>query len=65
MSPARTKTLSDERAKRIAKAIKPLQVKPGRTVKLDRDFAPDYKADFMKKKDGVDLLAAGVEVLAE
>jgi len=57
--------VADDRASRIAKAIKPLRVKPGATVHLERDFDPRYKAGFLKKKDGTDLLQTGVEMLAE
>jgi PPK2 family polyphosphate:nucleotide phosphotransferase len=34
-------------------------------VRLAKDFDPGYKADFIKKKDGVALLEQGVELLAE
>jgi PPK2 family polyphosphate:nucleotide phosphotransferase len=57
--------VADDRAKRIAKAIRPLRVKPGTTVRLGRDFDPRYKAGFVKKKDGVELLQSGVSLLAE
>ena len=57
--------MANERAKRIAAAIKPLRVKPGSTVHLPRDFDPRYKADFVKKKDGVELLKTGVDLLAD
>ena len=57
--------MADERAKRIAAAIKPLRVKPGSTVRLAGDFDPRYKADFVKKKDGVELLKIGVDLLAD
>ena len=55
----------DERAKRIAEAIAPLRVKAGASVTLARDFDPGYKADFLTKKDGVELLQTGVELLSE
>jgi PPK2 family polyphosphate:nucleotide phosphotransferase len=57
--------VSDPRAKRIAAAIKPLRVKPGSHVQLAKDFDPGYKADFVKKKDGVELLQTGVTLLAD
>jgi PPK2 family polyphosphate:nucleotide phosphotransferase len=57
--------LSDDRATRIAEAIKPLRVKPGKKVQLARDFDPRYKAGFVKKKDGAEILQTGVELLAE
>lgn len=57
--------MADKRAQRIAKLIRPLRVKPGTAVHLSRDFDPGYKADFLKKKDGVKLLRAGISMLAE
>ena len=55
----------DERAKRIADAIGPLRVAPNTPVHLAKDFDPRYKADFVKKKDGAELLQIGVELLAD
>ena len=55
----------DDRARRIAEAIDPLRVEPGTQVDLAEDFDPRYKADFVKKKDGRELLQVGVELLAE
>jgi PPK2 family polyphosphate:nucleotide phosphotransferase len=57
--------VADERAARIADAIKPLRVKPGSKVNLSKDFDPRYKADFVRKKDGKELLRTGVSLLAE
>jgi PPK2 family polyphosphate:nucleotide phosphotransferase len=57
--------VADDRAERIAEAIKPLRVKPGRTIHLAEDFSPRYKADFVKKKDGIERLQVGVTLLAE
>src|SRR3954467_2615419 len=57
--------MTDSRAKRIAEAIKPLRVTPGSSVNLRKDFDPRYKADFIKKKDGGELLQTGVDLLAE
>jgi PPK2 family polyphosphate:nucleotide phosphotransferase len=56
---------TDERAARIVAAIKPLRVKPGATVNLAKDFDPGYKADFLDKKAGTELLQLGVELLAD
>ncbi|MBD0693071.1 polyphosphate kinase 2 family protein [Streptomyces sp. CBMA123] len=55
--------MADKRAKRIAKFIKPLRVKPGSQVDLC-DFDPRYKAG-MKKREGIELLQTGVSLLAE
>jgi PPK2 family polyphosphate:nucleotide phosphotransferase len=57
--------MADERAKRIAELIKPLRVKPGSKVNLARDFDPGYKAGFLKKKDGAELLQTGIALLAD
>ncbi len=57
--------MADERAERLAELIKPLRVKPGSKVNLGRDFDPGYKADLLKKKDGVELLRNGIELLAD
>ena len=57
--------MADERAARIAEFIKPLRVKPGSKVNLSKDFDPGYKADFLKKKDGVELLQTGIGLLAD
>lgn len=59
------RAMADDRAKRIAELIEPLRVKPGSKVNLGRDFDPGYKADFLKKKDGVELLKTGITLLAE
>ncbi len=57
--------MADGRAKRIAELIAPLRVRPGSKVNLAKDFDPGYKADFLKKKDGVDLLRTGIALLAD
>jgi len=57
--------MADDRAKLLAEFIKPLRVEPGSKVRLTKDFDPGYKAGFLKKKDGIPLLQAGVAVLEE
>jgi PPK2 family polyphosphate:nucleotide phosphotransferase len=54
-----------EQAKRIAEFVEPLRVEPGRKVSLAEDFDPGYRADFMTKEDGIELLHRGVGMLAE
>ncbi len=51
--------------RRIAEFIEPLRVVPGSRVDLTTDFDPGYKADFMRKRDGVELLKLGVTLLAQ
>jgi PPK2 family polyphosphate:nucleotide phosphotransferase len=57
--------MPDETLKRIAEFIEPLRVRPGSKVRLAKDYDPAYKADFVSKRDGVDLLRKGVEMLCE
>ena len=57
--------MAGEQAKQLAELIKTLRVKPGTKVSLSRDFDPAYKADFLKKKHGAELLKAGIELLAD
>ena len=57
--------MADLRAKRIAELIEPLRVTPGRRVMLAKHFDPAYKAGFLDKEQGEELLAHGVELLSE
>ena len=57
--------MADRRASQAAELIRPLRVKPGTKVRLAKDFDPGYKAGFLHKKDGKQLLHQGVELLEE
>ena len=57
--------MADRRARRIAELIAPLRVTPGRTVTLAKHFDPAYKAGFLDKEEGTELLAEGVELPSE
>ena len=57
--------MAEDISKRIARFIEPFRVTPGSSMKLARDFDPGFKAGIEKKKDGVDLLKGGIELLAE
>ena len=57
--------MADQSAKRIAELIKPLRVKPGSRVHLAQDFDPRYKAGFLRKKDGPELLETEMSMLAD
>jgi PPK2 family polyphosphate:nucleotide phosphotransferase len=57
--------MADLRKKRIAGFIEPLRVTPGRRVTLARHFDPSYKAGFLDKQAGEELLAQGIELLSE
>jgi PPK2 family polyphosphate:nucleotide phosphotransferase len=62
---AKDSNMAGLRAARVAEAIQPLRVKPGSKIRLDRDFDPRYKADFVNKKDAAQILSTGVEMLAD
>src|SRR4249919_413914 len=51
--------------KRFAEYARLFRVKPGSKVTLADDFDPAFKAEFLKKKDGVPLLRRGVAMLAD
>jgi PPK2 family polyphosphate:nucleotide phosphotransferase len=57
--------MSDAKAGWAADFSKPLMVPPGTKVKLSRDFDPGWSGDLHKKKDGGDLLARGVDLMAD
>ena len=48
----------------IGELVRTLRVKAGSTVTLSKDFDPGYTADFVEKKEGVQLIAEGVQLLA-
>jgi PPK2 family polyphosphate:nucleotide phosphotransferase len=57
--------LSDKRRKRLEKFVDLLRVEPGSHVRLAKDFDPAFKAGVRRKKDGVALLAEGVQLMSE
>ena len=57
--------MADKRTERIAELIQPLRVAPGKKVNLVKQFDPGYKAGFLTKKAGVELLRQGVDLLCE
>lgn len=44
--------------------IQPFIVRPGKKISLHTDFDPGYKADYVEKKDGDELLERGIQLLA-
>jgi PPK2 family polyphosphate:nucleotide phosphotransferase len=56
--------MTDPRQQRLAEFIEPFRVRPGSRVTLAEDFDPAFKAG-VKKKEGVALLAEGVQLLAD
>jgi len=57
--------MADKRAERIAELISPLRVRPGSAVDLREQFDPAWKAGYVKKKDGTELLQTGIALLAD
>jgi len=57
--------MSTKQEKRMAEYAAMFRVKPGSKVKLGRDFDPAFKADFVRKKDGAELLERGIAMLAD
>ena len=57
--------LTQKQQRRLAEFIAPFRVAPGKKIRLDKDFDPAFKAGLSKKKEGVDLLNLGVQLLAE
>ncbi|MHB1430540.1 MAG: polyphosphate kinase 2 family protein, partial [Streptosporangiaceae bacterium] len=57
--------LEKKQIRRIAEFIEPLRVPPGSRVDLAKDFDPGYKADFLTKKDGKEILRNGIAALAD
>src|SRR5215469_8912218 len=57
--------MTDKRAERVAELIKPLRVKSGSNVNLARDFDPGYKAGYVKKKDALEIMQRGIDMLCE
>lgn len=55
----------DKRAERIAEFIAPLRVEPGAKVHLSKDFDPASKSGLKNKRQGKELLAEGVALLAD
>jgi PPK2 family polyphosphate:nucleotide phosphotransferase len=55
----------DRRHERIRELIAPLRVKPGKKVRLPRDFDPGYTGSLVSKSESDELLAEGVKLLAE
>jgi PPK2 family polyphosphate:nucleotide phosphotransferase len=57
--------MADRRQKRLAEFIEPFRVRPGTKVRLARDFDPAFKGGVKNKREGRELLAEGVRLLAE
>ncbi|MGZ4311388.1 MAG: PPK2 family polyphosphate kinase, partial [Solirubrobacteraceae bacterium] len=60
-----THRLTHKQRRRLADFIAPFRVEPGAKVTLAKDFDPGFKGGLSKKKEGVALLAQGVELLSE
>jgi PPK2 family polyphosphate:nucleotide phosphotransferase len=57
--------MPDQRQERIRELIEPLRVKPGRRVRLPKDFDPAYTGSLVTKAQSAELLAEGVRLLSE
>jgi PPK2 family polyphosphate:nucleotide phosphotransferase len=57
--------MPSDREQRIADFVKPFRVKPGSKVSLAKDFDPAFRSGPGSKKEGRELLARGIELLAE
>jgi PPK2 family polyphosphate:nucleotide phosphotransferase len=57
--------MPSDREQRIADFIEPFRVEPGSKVSLAKDFNPAFKRGPSSKKQGRELLARGIESLAE
>jgi PPK2 family polyphosphate:nucleotide phosphotransferase len=57
--------MPDARATQLTELIEALRVPPGKTVALHRDYDPGYKAGWLHKREGRDMLDLGVELLTD
>jgi PPK2 family polyphosphate:nucleotide phosphotransferase len=57
--------MQSDRDERISDFVKPFRVEPGSKVSLEKDFDPAFKSGASSKKEGKELLARGVELLAD
>jgi PPK2 family polyphosphate:nucleotide phosphotransferase len=57
--------LSDQQRRRLADFIAPFRVVPGKQVHLPQDFDPAFRAGLHKKREGVQMLEAGVRLLSD
>ena len=57
--------MPSDREQRISDFVKPFRVEPGSNVSLAKDFDPEFKNGPSSKKQGKELLARGIELLAE
>ncbi|HTO24998.1 MAG TPA: polyphosphate kinase 2 family protein [Gaiellaceae bacterium] len=57
--------MAPTREKRIAEFVKSFRVAPGKKVTLAKDFDPGFKTTVKSKKQGQEMLANGIEMLAE
>jgi PPK2 family polyphosphate:nucleotide phosphotransferase len=57
--------MPDARAAQLTELIEALRVPPGKTVALHRDYDPGYKAGWLHKREGRDMLDLGIELLTD
>src|SRR5690242_9014387 len=57
--------INGHQLRQLDKVIAPLRVRPGADLRLRTDFDPAYRPKGLRKKQGVDLLRRGTEMLGE
>ena len=57
--------MAPTREKRIAEFVQSFRVAPGKKVTLAKDFDPGFKTTVESKKQGQEMLANGIDMLAE
>ena len=57
--------MAEFQRERIQKLIEPMRVEPGTKVRLPDDFDPNYSTEGLTKTEGPELLAEGIQQLAE
>ncbi len=57
--------MGDSRAGELSRMIDRFRVEPGTSVTLEKDHDPGFKAGWLDKKDGAELLQLSVELLSE
>ena len=57
--------MADERASGLSRLIEQFRVAPGSRVNLEKDFDPGFKAGWLKKNEGDEMLDQSVKLLSE
>lgn len=57
--------MADDRARGLTRLVEQFRVAPGSRVNLKKDFDPGFKAGWLKKSEGDEMLEQGVDLLSE